>query len=182
MPRPPTEKQKPRISVLDRRLQNLDMPFGEPAVAIRFKDPRLVGRWFNDDVRPGNIHRAKELGWESVTVDMVEDPDSIGSHTINPASQISRGPRGQEILMFMPAAAFHRIQIAKNKKNLEDMKDFSKEQQELLQAAAKKFGPEAAEFIEKHGGPVGSVVTDAERVPSSERVGWQPDPQTGGES
>lgn len=157
------EPKAPRVSVLERRIQN---PFGEPSQEIRFKgtDRPIEGRWFNEASRPGQIHRAKELGWLPVTADMIQDLDSLGFHTVNAAQQISRGPRGEEVLMWMPKDDYQRIQFAKARKNLEDMKDFDKEKHRMLNAAAAKFGGSAADYLNKHVGPVGGVSDSYERV------------------
>lgn len=154
-------KTKPRVSVLERRLQN---PFGEPSQKIRFKNANTEARWVNDDARPGNVHRAKELGWVPVTPDMIEDLDSIGFHQLNPANQITRGARGAEVLMWMPKSDYKQIQLAKTRKNLEDMRDFGKEKQQMLAAAAKNFGSEAADYLNDHTGPTGYVRDNIERV------------------
>lgn len=156
-----TETKKPRISVLERRLQN---PFGEPSQAIRFKLPNIEGRWVNDKTRPGNVHRAKELGWEPVTLDMIEDLDTVGFHTISVGNQIVRGERGEEVLMWMPATEFKQIQFAKTKKNLEAMRDTGKQTQDMLQAAAKQFGSEAADYLNPESGPTGFVRDKVERI------------------
>jgi hypothetical protein len=159
-----TEKPTPRISVLERRLQN---PFGEPSQTIRFKargDCLVEGHWFNEATRPGQIHRAKELGWVPVVPDMIEDMDSIGYHTISAAHQIVRGQRGEEVLMWMPQSDYQRIQFAKAKKNLDDMRDFDKEKHKMLNAAAAKYGGQSADYLNRHVGPVGSVMDNLERV------------------
>ena len=163
----PTKPRKPRISVLERRLQN---PFGEPSVEIRMKDPNVKPRWFNDDARPGQIHRAKELGWVPVDPDMVEDPDSIGFHTVT-AGQIVRGPRGQEVLMWMPLNEFNQIQLAKTEANYRAMRDFDRQKSDMLEAAAAKYGSEAADFLNDRV-TAGSQVKDyherIERLPETE--------------
>lgn len=161
--KPEAAPDKPRVSVLERRLQN---PFGEPSQTIRFKgsDRSIMGRWFNEATKPGQIHRAKELGWVPVSADMIQDLDSLGFHTINAAQQISRGPRGEEVLMWMPRDDYERIQFAKARKNLEDMHDFDKEKHKMLNAAAAKFGGNAADYLNKHVGPIGNVTDNLERV------------------
>lgn len=163
----PEPKAKPRISVLERRLQN---PFGEPSQTIRFKaaGTPIEAHWFNEATRPGQIHRAKELGWVPVDADMIEDLDSIGFHTVNAAHQITRGARGEEVLMWMPKDDYQRIQFAKAKKNMEDMHDFDKEKHKMINAAASQFGGQAADYLSRHVGPVGGVRDDYERIERTE--------------
>lgn len=139
----------PRISVLDRRLQN---PFGEPSGDIRFI-PRYQGQieahWFNEDVRTGRIFQArKQLGWQPVTPDMVEDLDSIGAHDLSPDNKITRGERGKEILMWMPKDDYKQVQMAKTRINLEKMKDLRGEQKELLDAMGRELGDQTATTAE----------------------------------
>ncbi len=147
-----------RVSVLERRLQN---PFGEPSQTVRFKRPGLIGRWFNDAARPGQVHRGKELGWHPVTPDMVEDLDAIGAHDINVAGQIVRGERGQEVLMWMPEADYREIQMAKTRENRRLMGDPVRQKHEVVQAASRQLGDEGADFLDRTiaagGGPSGYI-------------------------
>ena len=160
----------PRVSILERRLQN---PFGEPSVNIRFKRKDITARWFNDAARGsgGQIHRGHELGWEDVTPDMIADMDSLGFHKVSPANQITRGPRGEEVLMWMPTAQWHQIQMAKTRKNYELMKDFDREKQQLVNAAAERFGGEAGDYLNEHVGGTGYVKDTRERIQRLEEPG-----------
>ncbi len=161
----------PRVSVLERRLQN---PFGEPSVNIRFKRPDITGRWFNDGVRGsgGQIHRGRELGWLDVTPDMIADMETVGFHTVNPANQITRGARGEEVLMFMPTADFKAIQWAKTKKNYELTRDFAGQKAAIAEAAAQKFGSEAGDYLDANlGGGSGYVKDTHERIQRMQEPG-----------
>jgi len=158
--KPPTEAAA-RISVLERRLQN---PLGEPSAPVRLKDATLHPRWFNASSRPDNIWRAKELGWEGVRPEDIVDISQIGTHTLSPDGFVSRGERGQEVLMAMPKTIFDKIQWAKTKKNLADMKDQSGEAHRMLNAAAKKLGDSVAETMSRYVTPVGSVSDKAARM------------------
>jgi len=145
----PTDDAIPRIAILDRRLQN---PFGEPSESIRFI-PRYQGQieahWFNEDVRNGRIFQArKQLGWQPVTPDMVEDLDSVGAHEVSVENKITRGERGKEVLMWMPAADYKQVQMAKTRINLEKMKDLRGEQKELLEEMGRTLGDQAATTAE----------------------------------
>lgn len=150
-----------RIKVLERRLQN---PFGEPSAPIAFKDPRKVGRWFNGSIVADKVWRAKHNGWTIAVPDDVEDLDQIGGYALNPSGQITRGERGQEVLMWMYAEDRAQIQWAKTQQNLKDMRDFDKQKQEMVQAAAAKFGGEAGDYLNKRVGPVGGVTDNYERI------------------
>src|SRR3990167_2681953 len=105
-PDKPAAKVKPRISVLERRLQN---PFGEPSAPVEFKDKTRRGRWFNGALVADKIWRAKNNGWTLVFPDDLEDMDQIGGYTLAPAGHVTRGERGQEVLMWMHQDDFNQI-------------------------------------------------------------------------
>src|SRR5690349_24702954 len=89
-----TESVKPRISVLERRLQN---PFGEPSIPILLKEPGFICRWFNNAISSDKSWRAEQLkGWEYVRPEMVVDMTQIGANAISPDQKITRGGRGEE--------------------------------------------------------------------------------------
>jgi hypothetical protein len=139
------KKKRPRTAVLERRLQNV---FGEPSMAVQFKDRSLAARWFNDAARPGQIYRAQQLGWEPATPDMIVDMKAIGAHDINPAGQVTRGERGQELLMYMPQADRIQIQAAKTAENNRRMRSGAVQRTELLEAVG-QHNPETADFMDK---------------------------------
>jgi hypothetical protein len=95
---------------------------------------------------------------------MIIDMDQIGGHNISPAGYIVRGERGQEVLMCMPRDAFDQIQMAKTRKNNERMGRSNATKQEVVEAAANKYGDEAADFLNRHVGPVGGVTDSFERI------------------
>ncbi len=161
------EKKKRRVSVLERRLQN---PFGEPSAPVRLKDPSLIARWFNSSIRPDQFWRAKELGWTGVTPEQIADLQQIGHHVVSPDGYVARGERANEVLMCMPKDDYKQIQVAKTKKNLQDMKDFDKEKQQALNAFAKQHGGTAAEFVNDRMTPIGGVRTTLERIQVSEEA------------
>lgn len=154
-----------RVSILERRLQN---PFGEPSAPVRLKEAGLLARWFNSAIRPDQFWRAKEMGWTGVTPAMIADLNQIGFHTISPEGYVARGERAQEILMYMAEADYRQIQVAKTRKNLEEMKDYDKEKTKALNAFAAKHGGTAAEYMS--GRIVGGVETSYERVERVEGV------------
>jgi hypothetical protein len=136
-------KKRPRVSILERRLQN---PFGEPSSTIEFKDRGIAARWFNDATRNGQIHRAKELGWVPVTLDMIANLDSLGHHTLSPAKQITRGERGQEVLMWMPLQDREEILKAKTTENNRRMGNPHQQRNEVLEAYG-ATNPDGAEDV-----------------------------------
>lgn len=109
-----TEKRRPRVSIRERRIQN---PFGEPSADIPLKDQLMTPRWFNEDARPGQIARAKDLGWEPVTEEMVANTDRLGAYEKGAAGEVLRGERGREHLMYMPKDDRLAIQDAKTAEN-----------------------------------------------------------------
>lgn len=157
----PVKPKKPRVSVFERRLQN---PFGEPTAPIDFKEPNRRARWFNGAIVTDKIWRAKNKGWVPVRQDDLADPDQIGGFVLNPAGEITRGERGQEVLMWMPADEYEQIQWAKTRVNLHNMRDFDKQKAELVSAAATKYGGEAADYLNQRVGPVGRVTDQYERI------------------
>lgn len=158
----PAPAAKPRVSVLDRRLND---PFGMPSIPIQFKEPNRIARWFNAAISNDKVWIAKQVqGWEQVTPDMLVDTDQIGGYSLSPAGHITRGERGQEVLMWMPRDAFDQIQWAKARKNLERMGHSDRTKAEVVEAAGNKFGDEAADFLNKHVGPVGGVNDSYERI------------------
>jgi hypothetical protein len=143
--RVPAPKKRPRVSILERRLQN---PFGEPSSTIEFKRQGIASRWFNDATRNGQIHRAKELGWVPVTLDMIANVDSLGHHALNPANQITRGERGQELLMWMPLSDREQIQRAKTVENNRRMGSPNQQRNEMLEAYG-ATNPDGAEDVSR---------------------------------
>lgn len=153
---------KPRVSVLDRRLND---PFGMPSIPIQFKDTSLIGRWFNAAISNDKIWIAKQVqGWSQVTPEMLVDLDQIGGYNVSATNTIVRGDRGNEHLLCMPRDAFDKIQMAKSRKNLEKMGRSNATKQEVVEAASAKYGDEAGDFLNRHVGPVGSVSDSYERI------------------
>lgn len=156
-----TGEKSPRVTVLERRLQN---PFGEPSAPVEYKDPRRVGRWFNSSIVADKIWRAKHNGWTPTRPEDVVDLDQIGGYVVSPDNVITRGERGQEVLMWMYAEDRDQIEWAKAKRNMADMRDFDKEKQKLVEAAAAKYGGQAADYLNARVGPVGTVTSGYERI------------------
>ena len=152
---------RPRISVLERRLNN---PFGEPATPIDLKDRGRRCRWFNRVIIADKIWRAKNNGWHVTFPDDLADTDQIGGYTVSPSGHVTRGERGQEVLMWMYRDDVNAIQWAKTRKNMETMQDFDKQKAQMIDAVAKQYGGQAADYLSKRVGPVGSVTDSYERI------------------
>src|SRR5262245_34188460 len=95
---PTTPAMRPRVTVRERRLQN---PFGSPSEEVALKDRTRVGRWFNGAIMTDKIWRAKRDGWQPVRPDELVDVDQVGGFATSPEGYVTRGERGQEVLMSM---------------------------------------------------------------------------------
>lgn len=157
----PTEPKTPRISVLERRLQN---PFGQPSAEIRLKDANLIPRWFNTTIFADKIWQAGENGWTKVMPDMLADPEQVGHFKIGASGAVCRGEREQEVLMCMPRDAFHEIQKAKTRVNNEMMRRPGAVKNDIVNAASSKLGDQAADFLNRTARVVGDVHDSYERV------------------
>lgn len=135
----------PRIAVMERRLQN---PFGAPAVAIRLKNPQMFPRWFNSSLQHDRFYIAAESGWMGVKKDDVLDKRQINGMGTSPEGYVCRGARGEEVLMMIEKTFWDRLQLAKTKRNLDEMRDSKGEQSRALEAASKALGSQAAEQME----------------------------------
>jgi hypothetical protein len=157
-PEPP--KKKPRVSVLERRLQN---PFGEASAPIELTDPGLVCRVFNRAVNNQQIYKAQRNGWEFVTPDMVVDVEQAGGFKKSTDGQrMVRGEREEEVLMCMPKSDREQIELAKAKKNVRDMQ-LGRQKDAVAQAAAQQFGGAAGDFVST-AKLVGTVTDSYERI------------------
>lgn len=154
-------KARPRISILERRLQN---PFGEPSAPVDLKDRTRECRWFNGAKSTDHIWRAKQKGWEPVRPDEVLDLDRIGGYMVDTAGFITRGERGQEVLMQMPKDWRSQIAMAKTRENNRNMGNPNATKREVVEAAGKSMGDQAASYLQDHIGPVGQVVDSYERI------------------
>lgn len=143
---PRTKKALPKVSIVDRRLQN---PFGLPSEAITLKEGEWAVRWFAESVRTGRVHQGTQMGWDFVTPDDLKGTASdIGAQEAD--GRIVRGDNSnREVLLKMPATDFAQIQRAKAEKNLADMGSSSKSSAKVANMAAKQFGDEAGDVLSK---------------------------------
>jgi hypothetical protein len=156
--------RKPRISVTERgsettmsalmsdpryraRLQN---PFNEPSAPITLVDNSRECRWFNAAKGTDHIWRSKRKGWDQVKPSDVADLEQIGGYNVSPEGYITRGERGQEVLMSMPKDVRIAIQTAKTRQNTANMGNPHAMKNEVVAAAGERYGDEGASYISKH--------------------------------
>ena len=151
---PTTALSPARIKVLERRLRD---PLGQTSAPIDLKDRSLVCRWFNAGKASDQIWRGKQAGWEPVRAEELADPDQVGGFTKSPEGYVTRGDRGQELLMAMPKTYREQIEIAKAKHNARNMGDPVATKQEVVSAAGDRLGDQAADFINRRVNIVGGV-------------------------
>lgn len=169
--------KKPRISITERNQQTaaildsdpryrkgIESPFGVASQGIELKDPGWTVRWFNSAIMADHVWRNKQIGWDEVKPDDLLHPEQAGAFGVSPSGSIVRGERGQEVLLKIPKEVNKARQLAKTARNLREMKDFDKQKQNMLSAAAANYGSEAADYLNDRVGPVGSVKTYAERI------------------
>ena len=169
--------RKPRISVTERNTQTtidalaadprykarFDNPFGEPSAPIALKDPTRECRWFYAVIATDHIWRAKRKGWDQVRPDDVVDLDQIGGYNVSPDNYITRGERGQEVLMSMPREVRAAIQAAKTQANISKMGNPNATKRDVVEAAGQQIGSEAADYLNQRIIPTGSV-TDTREI------------------
>lgn len=158
-------KTPPRISVTERGSQTslsaliesdprykarLDSPFNEPSAPIALKDDYRECRWFNSAIATDHVWRAKRKGWDQVRPADVVDLEQIGGYNVSAEGFITRGERGQEVLMAMPKEVRTAVQNAKTRQNLERLGNPNATKNEVVNAAAAQFGPQAADYVQTH--------------------------------
>ena len=158
-------KTPPRISVTERGSQTslqsiidsdpryksrLENPFNEPSAPISLTDPSRECRWFNAAIATDHVWRAKRKGWDQVRPGDVLDIEQIGGYNVSPEGYITRGERGQEVLMSMPKQVRQAVQLAKTRRNIDQLSNPTVEKSNLANAAASQLGPQAADYIQTH--------------------------------
>lgn len=140
------EKKAPKVSVLERRLEN---PFGSPSVEINLKGgQKWALRIINVNVRSGRVYEViHHKGWEFVTPDELEQkPDEIGFRVMD--NRVVRGEKGEEVLVKMPQSAYDQILAAKTRQNLKGIsKKATLETAANMAANNPAMGDQAAETI-----------------------------------
>lgn len=142
----------------------LDNPFNEPSAPITLTDNYRECRWFNSAIATDHVWRAKRKGWDQVRPAEVVDLEQIGGYNLSPEGFITRGERGQEVLMSMPKEIRTAVQNAKTRQNLERMGNPNATKADVVNAAAAQLGSEAADYLNARIGPIGDVKDYHERV------------------
>jgi len=134
----------PRISVLERRLQN---PFGDGSPAVRLKAPGWTLHVVNSGLRAGRYHDVtRNKGWVPVEIGEIDgDPMDFGFDVKD--GRIVRGERGQEVLVKMPTRDYAEIQMSKDAHNKRQVGGKAVKQA-AVDKAAKEYGDQAADLIE----------------------------------
>lgn len=151
---------KPRISVLERSIQH---PFGIPSSPVELKEPGLVCRWVNTELKGGEqFQYALSHGWLQVKPEYLKTPKLV-TFTTSADGYVTRGARGTELLMYTTLSHYRDRQLAKQQAN-ERMLQPGVTKQEVVAAASRELGDEAASYLNQHVGPVGDVRTTHERI------------------
>lgn len=160
----PKPDPAPKVSVRDRRiLARLQNPYGEPSAPIRFKEANRIARWFNAAIIEDKIFRAKEKGWNLVYEADLLDKDQLGGYTLDPAGgHVVRGDRGREVLMWMDRQDYQEVQMAKARHNNRHIGDPVAQHRDVVEAASRQLGDEAADFLNRRGGLTGKVIDKKE--------------------
>ena len=145
----------------------IENPFGEPSTPIELKDKSKRPRWFNGAIMTDKIWRAKAKGWDPIRPEDVVDLDQIGSFTKSPDGFITRGERGQEVLMAIPHVVYVEIEKAKTAYNNRNMGSATKTKNEIVNAASAQHGDQAATFLSK---AIVNVEDSYERVERRDEV------------
>lgn len=156
-----------RIRILERRLAN---PNGQSTAPIDLKDPALVCRWVNSAIAADKVWRAKQQGWQPVRPEELADLDQVGGFTKSPDGFVTRGDRGQEVLMSMPRAWRDKIALAKTRENLKNMGDPQATKNEVVQAASDRLGDQAADYLNRKVSIVGGIRDQHEIVQRDSNV------------
>lgn len=168
---------RPRITVTERGSQTtidalaadprykarFENPFGEPSAPIALKDRGRECRWFNAVIATDHVWRAKRKGWDQVRPDDVVDLDQIGGYNVSPDGYITRGERGQEVLMSMPKDVRAAIQAAKTQANIRHMGNPNATKRNIVEAAGQQIGSQAADYLNSRIIPTGDV-TDTKEI------------------
>lgn len=156
--------RKPRIEVTERSLQTgldvltsdpryrarIENPFNAPSAPIALTDPTRECRWFNAAIGTDHVWRAKQKGWDQVRPTDVMDLEQIGGYNKSPEGYITRGERGQEVLMSMPKVVRAAIQVQKTRHNIATMGNPNAMKHDVVSAAGERYGEQAADYLTKH--------------------------------
>ena len=136
----------PIVSVLERRLLR---PFGEGSSPITLKAPGFVVHVINTKVRPGRFHDVtRNKGWVPVAPEELDGAaEDYGFDCKD--GRVVRGDRGEEVLVKMPAADYHAIQMAKDQWNRAQTSP-AKLKSVAAEMTAAEHGDHAADYITRN--------------------------------
>lgn len=150
-------------SALARRLAPGGNPHATGTRSIPLREP---GRWMlyiannygNDD----ELYRMRhELGWEPLEIgDLACKPEEVGFR-VNETGDLVRGPQGREVIFKMAVEDYRILAMRKTERNNAGVGRPGQTKQQIAQAAAATFGPEAGDFADKH---ITGTVTDTVEV------------------
>jgi hypothetical protein len=170
-PLPVPAAPKSTISVTPRRNDALARRLsGNPhATGLKtypLKEPKrwqlYVGNNYNND---DELYRmVHELGWLPLEAsDLACKPEEIGFR-VSEDGNLVRGPQGKEMLFKMPIEDYTILQQRKTEANNATIGRPGAAKAAAAGAVAAAFGPEAADFVDKH--LVGQVTDTLEPLPS----------------
>ncbi len=150
LPQDVTVRTKPDISVLEKRLSG-GSPFGTESVQIPLREPGwtcYVANGLRTDTRLWEMVHVK--GWIPVkTSDLACKAADFG-FTVTSDGTLCRGPKGQEVVFKMPTADYQRLAAHKTAANNKAIGSSQRTKAELVSAAEKQFGDEAASYISRN--------------------------------
>lgn len=120
----------------------------------------IPGDWYCRWINTAEANRWATVVYEKrmipVRVSELADARTVTGHTTSPEGYVTRGDRGQEILVRMPREMFERIQRGKAERLQQKANSQSAQKEELQHALAGKFGPQAAEAVRDFKGTIQS--------------------------
>lgn len=140
----------PTVSVLDKRLSG-SSPFAMDSIVIPLKEAGWVTYIGNGGRSSNRLWQLVNVkGWIPVTVaDLACKPSDFG-YTTSPEGFVVTGAGGQEAVFKMRVEDWTRLQAAKTAANNRTIGDSRRVKAELVGAAEKQFGDEAASYIHEH--------------------------------
>jgi hypothetical protein len=129
------------LQIWERRLTN-PLVYSGPQVELKQKGYEL--RWINTS-QQGRFHVAtQQEGWVPVRPDELQGNAEDLGLTDQKDGMVRRGPKGEEILVKMPADVFNRIRVKKSEMVVNQLK---RTKENLAKSAANRFGEQAADFV-----------------------------------
>ena len=137
----------PDAAVFDRRI--FGNPFGEGSVSVRLKEPGWTVRVINTQLKPGRYHDiVRNKLWVPVLPEDLEGQAEDYGFDLKDG-RVVRGERGVEVLVKMPTATFHAIQMRKDELNRAQTHPRKLKQDVMAQTAA-VHGDQAASYLDQN--------------------------------